>query len=109
MEKSAFESVTSIDWATIWSKVRPETQYSAECDDAEGYLNVIVSREGDVFLTIDRGANQAGMHPSFRSRTHGGGGHKEKIRQALLILAMAIIEDEETNNQPSEPSSHPRD
>ncbi|MFA6679158.1 MAG: hypothetical protein WCR96_01555 [Candidatus Methanomethylophilaceae archaeon] len=91
--KSDFEKMVKIDWPKIWEKIGTNSLHMVECDDAEGYLHVGVSCDGDFHLNLERGRNQLGMTPSFRARTFAGGGMHEKVRQALALLTLAIIED----------------
>jgi len=74
------------------------THDDCDGDKSEG-LRVTISNDGDVWIsdTINRPMT------SCRFRTHGGGGRSLRVRNALLILAMAIKIDSETDNKSSEP------
>lgn len=91
---SLFDSSVKIDWPAIWDAVG-ETNClpRIECDDCEGWLSVGPSCDGDFHLKVWPGRHQKGMSPSFRSRTFQGGGHNHKVRTALALLTLAIIED----------------
>lgn len=91
--KSAFDSMVKPDWPAIWQKIGTRKAHIAECDDGESLLYVVASCDGDLHITLERGRKQLNCHPSFRARTSGGGGHKEKVRIALAMLALAITED----------------
>lgn len=96
---SLFDEFVSIEWEKLWEKVNTDGRYTVECDDAESYMHVALSCDGDVHLMLDRGRNQYGFQPTFRSRTFGGGGRNHRVRKALLMLALAIEEDNEENNK----------
>jgi hypothetical protein len=95
--KSAFDAMVTPDWPTIWAKIGTQVGHKVECDDAESFMRVIASRDGDMHLVLDHGRNQCGMTPTFRARTFQGGGRNDRVRLALAMLALAIVEDCETN------------
>ena len=97
---SVFDSMVTPDWPRIWDRIGTCRQHTAECDDAESYMQLVASNDGDMFLTLDRGRNQHCMHPSFRARTFCGGGHHDRVRLALAMLALAIAEDCEQQSEP---------
>lgn len=96
--KSAFDAMVTPDWPTIWAKIGTQVGHKVECDDAESFMRVIASRDGDMHLVLDHGRNQLGMTPTFRARTFQGGGRNDRVRLALAMLALAIVEDCEPNN-----------
>ena len=92
---SLFDRAVKVDWEKLWAKVGTQRNHTVECDDAEGYLRVIASCDGDFHLTLDHGRNQTSFQPTFRARTFQGGGRNERVRRALALLALAIAEDTE--------------
>ena len=93
---SIFDKITeNLDWKEVWEKIETNKLYSIECDDAESFMNVGPSCDGDFHLSLEKGRNQHGIHPSFRATTFGGGGRNERVRIALALLTLAIIEDKE--------------
>jgi len=93
---STFDKITeNLNWQEIWEKTDTNKLHTIECDDAESFMSVGASCDGDFHLILDRGRNQIGMHPSFRARTFDGGGRNERVRIALALLTLAIIEDKE--------------
>ena len=95
--QSAFDRMVKIDWASLWSAIGTNHLHQIECDDAEGFLNVGASRDGDMHLSLDGGRLQHGPSPSFRARTHQGGGRHERTRKALALLALAMLADKQEN------------
>lgn len=91
--KSTFDSLVKLQWETILSAIRPDEWQSFSCDDAEGQLNIVIDNMGDVHLHILPGQQMLGSSPSIRARTFGGGGRSERVRCALILLALAIKED----------------
>jgi len=70
-------------------------------DDTDGkngpeeYLIISIDFCGDVRINIP-----PGKWRELRFRTPGGGGHSERVRKALVILAEAIRRDNEKNPEP---------
>lgn len=55
------------------------------------------SIDGDMHLFLDAHPRGDSLGcPSFRARTWAGGGRMERVRVALLLLALAIKEDHDT-------------
>lgn len=96
--QSAFDRMVKIDWATLWSAIGTNHLHQLECDDAEGFLNVGASRDGDMHLSLDKGRLQHGFSPSFRARTHQGGGRHERTRKAMALLALAVLADKQESS-----------
>jgi hypothetical protein len=71
--------------------------YRIECDDGAGVLSVCLGVDGDMHATVYPGprAEELGHFgsPGYRARTHTGGGRCERVRKALLLLALAIKAD----------------
>jgi len=82
----------------VWNKIGTRIMHSCECDDAEGFLKVGASPDGDLHLSVSPHPNALGMHYGFRARTYLGGGRNERVRKALMLLALAIKEDSETKD-----------
>ena len=99
--ESAFDKITKdLDWSDIWNSIDSDGINSISCDDAESYLCVTPSCDGDfhLWLTPHEGAIKIG-HPSFRARTYMGGGNNSRVRTALALLALAIVEDTKEHNK----------
>ena len=94
-----FNKLINCDWTLIWSKIKSMKSYRSECDDGQGILNVVSSLDGDMhlFLTPHSRADDP-YSQSFRARTWCGGGRNERTRVALMLLAIAIQEDEELDD-----------
>jgi hypothetical protein len=95
-KESLFDRLVTMDWQALWEVVETMEFTNIECDDAEGWLSVCASCDGDLHLSVY--PNEKGSRigsPSFRARTYDGGGRHERVRQALLLLAVAIKEDQE--------------
>ena len=60
----------------------------------EGRLMVQFTLDGDVWITTDKHQGH-----SMRFRTFGGGGQSQRVRNALMILALAIKLDNEEHPQ----------
>lgn len=71
-----------------------------ECDDRESILTLIADNQGDLHMDMVKHpmADACGGgfgSPTFRARTFAGGGNHERVRIALALLALAIVEDVE--------------
>ena len=66
--------------------------YRVQTDDSDGQpefgqLTVAIAQDGDVHLWI---SGHEGMSHPVRMRTYAGGGRHLMVRNALLLLALAI-------------------
>ena len=95
---SVFDELVNMDYEKVWTVVNKDTRFVIECDDREGLMQVCMGMDGDMHVFIN-GTEMTTMLPSFRARTIGGGGHNQKVRKALLLLAIAISEDEAENGR----------
>lgn len=93
--ESIFDKIVNVDWKIMFDGIKPMQGVIAECDDSEGVLDVILSIDGDMHLSLTPHPNGTGLMPGFRSRTWSGGGRNERTRIALLLLAHAIKDDKE--------------
>jgi hypothetical protein len=84
-----------VAFAALGVKRDDFTSSKIECDDRQGVLRITMDPMGDVYLIVDRTKQSTLGQASFRCRTHGGGGHHERTRKALLMLAVAMREDAE--------------
>ena len=100
-KKSLFDQQVFMDWPAVWARLNSEMAPVAESDDGEGTLCVREDASGDMHLVVYPGLNQRAILPSFRARTKVGGGHHERIRTALALLALAIVEDTEEDQKES--------
>jgi len=89
-----FSEFTNIDWTKIWEVITTEGRYKVDCDDGESTMTIVMSWDGDMHLSMSRTdhALMPGDTLTFRARTHGGGSRNTKIREALLLLVLAIQE-----------------
>lgn len=95
---SVFDSCVKVDWEKLWKSIGTKAAHTVECDDRESILTVIADNQGDMHLDMIRHpmAERCGGgfgSPTFRARTFAGGGQHERIRIALALLALAIVED----------------
>jgi hypothetical protein len=95
---SAFDRMVTPDWQKIWSEIGTRMGHQVECDDRESFMTVIIDDQGDAHLEVTRQskARECGGgfgNPTFRARTYQGGGRNERVRLALILLALAIVED----------------
>ena len=95
---SVFDQVVTEDFHSIWDKIGFDL-HKIECDDREGLMTVGASCDGDLHLALYPTEGGIHMRPSFRARTFLGGGHNRRVRTALMLLALAIKEDSEGNNE----------
>jgi hypothetical protein len=92
---SVFDAVTkSFDAQAVWQQIGTAQSHRCHCDDGDGILAVAASLDGDMWLCLYPGRNQMSLQPGFRARTWNGGGRKERVRKALMLLALAISEDD---------------
>lgn len=91
--KSTFDGLVKMQWEKVWAAVKPNEWQSFSCDDAEGNLNIVIDPMGDVHMHLLPGRQMTGGFPTIRARTWGGGGRSERVRCALILLALAIKED----------------
>lgn len=91
---SVFDEATgNFDFHAIFEKIGTQQMHRCECDDADGVLTVGASLDGDMWLALYEHPRQLSMLPGFRARTWQGGGRKERVRKALMLLALAVVED----------------
>lgn len=71
------------------------------CDDRCGVLTVTVGPDGDLWAGMHEGDSDCHFGPpGVRARTYSGGGRSERVRQALMLLAVAMVADNRTLKQP---------
>ena len=79
-------------WLTT---LKTDTTYFRTHDDCDGDLSqgigVAIDQQGDVWIGMG--------NESRRFRTYGGGGMSLRVRNALLVLAEAIRQDNESRPQ----------
>lgn len=94
MKESVFDSLVDMSWGKIWSEISSDCSYTAECDDGQGVLDIVCTFDGDLHLFVSPHPRMNIIgNPSFRARTYFGGGKQERVRRALILLALAIKED----------------
>lgn len=78
----------------IWEHVGDRVAHDFKCDDRLGILTVSAGPDGDLHAWISEGDNEQRFGPpAIRARTYGGGGNSERVRRALMLLALAIKAD----------------
>lgn len=98
--KSSFDRLSrSFDYQTAFAflgaSYNAHTFTRLECDDGQGVLHVTLSLDGDMHVSVSPTVQSTLGQASFRCRTFAGGGHHEKTRKALIMLAVAMKEDAE--------------
>jgi hypothetical protein len=83
--------IKSIEWEQAWKDIKGIGNESRTEDDSrDAFLVVGFSCDGDAW--IQTASEHIGM---LRFRTSTGGGRSLRVRDALMILAMAIAADNE--------------
>lgn len=78
----------------IWEHVGDREAHNFRCDDRLGILTVSAGPDGDLHAWMSEGDNeQCYGPPTIRARTYSGGGNSERVRRALMLLALAIKAD----------------
>lgn len=77
--------------------IEPRVRYRVQTDDTDadpayGWLSLVFSIDGDAHLS---GTARNGLPDEIRFRTFGGGGSHLGVRNACLILAVAMKRDME--------------
>lgn len=89
----------SLDWEAVWASFPEKSPFGFqrfEDDSIDGTLQVSLSVDGDSWIKT----YQKNPLSSLRFRVeHGGGGQSPRVRQALIILMMAIKRDNEYRPQ----------
>ena len=92
--KKYVDTLLNIDWAKAGQEVGLRKAHQRfEDDSREGTITVIFSEDGDAHIWVNPDIKE--FHTGCRFRTVGGGGQSERVRTALMILAMAIKADNE--------------
>ena len=93
-KKSVFDQMVKVDWGKLWPQLTVMQQYEVDCDDGQGILVVTPALDGDLHVWLDEHERADSIgDKSYRARTFAGGGRNERVRKALLMLALAIKED----------------
>lgn len=90
--------------------IQPNTFYDRREDmSPDGTLRLLMETDGDMILTVVQTQSEmTGLRhefPVFASVqfcTYSGGGKSPRVREALIALADAIREENETNPDPRE-------
>lgn len=100
MVKHIDELLGAFDWQKAWGEIPTMShQYRYGDDTRLGGISVVFSRDGDAWVGIDPDPDENMTHTlRFREPTTGGG-ESPRVRQALMILAMAIKADNEDQRQ----------
>lgn len=88
-----------LDWQEAWKEIQPsQGQVRYEDDSPRGRLGVIFSGDGDAWIDITPDPGEMKGILRFRESSTGGG-ESARVRKALMILAMAIKADNESQPQ----------
>lgn len=100
--KTVEKAVDTVLEGAYWlNSLNTGEYYSRRQDDTDGKtgpeqeISVVIGRDGDAWVLPG-----GGTLDSLRFRTHAGGGHSPRVRNALLLLAEAIRRDNEERPQP---------
>lgn len=95
-----FDQITKgekLPWPELWEHVGDRVRHSFRCDDRCGVLTVLAGPDGDMWAGMDKGDSDCHFGPpGIRARTYIGGGRSERVRRALMLLALAIKADSPT-------------
>ena len=99
-KKHIDEILASIDFEKAWTEVPPnDRQVRIEDDSPDGKLAVVFSNDGDGWIAVYP-SKQSSLYKGLRFRVPGcGGGQSSRVRQALMVLALAIKADNEDNDR----------
>jgi len=95
-DEELYQQVINLLEGAYWLKdLDTMYRYTRNHDDDDGTrtgkINVIISGDGDSHIWIDA-PSEGG---SLRFRTYGGGGLSLRVRNAIVLLALAIKMDNE--------------
>jgi len=86
----------NLSWPTL---INTQTIYKRQSDDTDGkdqHITVAFGPDGDAWVRVEsKGEGSSGLPIHHRFRTALGGGNSHKVRNAFLILALAIKLDSE--------------
>lgn len=90
-----FDKITAkLPFPEMWEHVGDRQGHEFRCDDRCGVLVVLAGPDGDMHAGIQPGDSDCHFgSPGIRARTHTGGGRSERVRRALMLLALAIKAD----------------
>jgi hypothetical protein len=78
----------------LWPIVGDRAAHEAKCDDRCGIMTVMAGPDADMHIFLKEGDSDCHFGPpAVRIRTFNGGGRRERVRRALMILALAIEAD----------------
>lgn len=92
----------TIDWSRVWQALKGcgsdhfHQVSRIEDDSRTGILVVSITCDADVHIQTFPGNDYPG---SIRFRTPAGGGRSARVRDALLLLAVAMAADNEESHQ----------
>lgn len=97
-EAEAFDKITKgFPYQEVYQHVTSADAYRVECDDGAGVLSVCLGVDGDMHAAVWEGPRADALGhfglPAYRARTYTGGGRCERVRMALMLLALAIKAD----------------
>ena len=85
----------SFSWTSSWREIPSrQTQSRIEDDSIEGRICVTFTEDGDAWVAVVPDPHELKRTLRFREASTGGG-KSERVRKALMILALAIKADNE--------------
>jgi hypothetical protein len=89
----------------LWKHIGDRIGHEFKCDDQCGLLTIMAGPDGDMHAFMSKGDSDCHFGPpAVRARTFGGGGRSERVRVALMLLAVAIEADSEPLKRAIRPS-----
>ena len=100
LETDASEVLRAVIETPFWPKTLEEReQYQRLGDDTKGYIEVIFTPDNDGHISVLSVLDPDELTEYHRFRTYFGGGQSLRVRNALLVLAQAIVEDNKERPQ----------
>ena len=93
--KELFDTVIEhLDWQAAWKEIGGTGVAHQRFGDDQRFGSVIVmfSCDGDAWVETLKDPNEFGSAQRFRE-TFAGGGQSRRVREAMMLLALAIIAD----------------
>lgn len=102
MEQKQIDKILeTIDWPSAWKEIGGSSsgQIRFEDDSRLGHLGVVFSPDGDAWISVIPDNENSFHNRTLRFRNLSGGGQSMRVREALMVLAMAISADNEDRPQ----------
>jgi len=94
------EIIKKLDWQKAWAVIGgTDSQHQRFGDDQRlGLLMVQFSCDGDAWINILKDPEEFGTAQRFRE-TFSGGGQSKRVREAIMLLALAMVADNKDRPQ----------